>query len=384
MSFLSLFFVFQATVALLAPAPQSPPLRTSSRRYANSYGTLFPSIEADLDYMERRIIQRVSEAVSHDETRSGGVRPLLEELTSEQSRFPFRAVAVMLLGKALDPTLKDKQVSVKHCLLAEIVEMMHTSQVIHETVLDFSDGVGEGNVFHRTYGPEIGNKVSVLAGDYLLAQCSVELGNFGRVDIVETMGESLQRMVHGSLLRSRHFSEKGGSSTSSLPSFASYQEQMTLRTCALLRDACGCAAALSGHDAEGPVARSLADFGYHLSMAYQAAKDIAVYDLDTSNSGGAFMAPGFRATLPVVLAANASPEAHASLSNIFSSHSVPRTDLRAIVDRENGKDLAITFANDCATKAHKCLLAIPAISPEEHSSLERLVKTVLDRTICLS
>ena len=53
--------------------------------------------------------------------------------------------------------------------------MMATAQVIHEDVLEDFDQEEKGNVAHRMYSSELGNKVSLLAGDFLLARASVTL-----------------------------------------------------------------------------------------------------------------------------------------------------------------------------------------------------------------
>ena len=47
--------------------------------------------------------------------------------------------------------------------------------MIHDDVLEDAEHITNGNIAHRMYSANLGNKVSVLAGDFLLARCSVEL-----------------------------------------------------------------------------------------------------------------------------------------------------------------------------------------------------------------
>ena len=91
--------------------------------------------------------------------------------------------------------------SEKTLRLAEIVEMMSTAQVIHDDVLEDCDARDKGNVAHRTYSTELGNKVSLLAGDFLLARASVELAKLTNVAVVEIMGTSLENMCRGEIMQ---------------------------------------------------------------------------------------------------------------------------------------------------------------------------------------
>ena len=76
---------------------------------------------------------------------------------------------------------------------------LHDEQVIHDDVLeDDDDGKAGrssrtiGSLAHRMYNPAIGNKVSVLAGDFLLARSSVELAKLNDVRVVEVMAGALE------------------------------------------------------------------------------------------------------------------------------------------------------------------------------------------------
>merc|ERR1712124_141477 len=109
----------------------------------------------------------------------------------ERRERAFRPAVVLLVARAVESTEKGKPVSARQCLLAEIVEMMCTATIVHDSVLEDDEESMLGNVAHRTYSQNAGNKVSVLAGDFLLARCSVALAT-GRLDGRGTDGYCLR------------------------------------------------------------------------------------------------------------------------------------------------------------------------------------------------
>merc|ERR1719313_2461987 len=81
----------------------------------------------------------------------------------------FRPMLVLLIGRATNP---DFVTDVRHFKLAVISEMIHTASLIHSDVLeenaDVSDS-SQGTLVHQEVALDVGNKVCILAGDFLLA-----------------------------------------------------------------------------------------------------------------------------------------------------------------------------------------------------------------------
>ena len=75
--------------------------------------------------------------------------------------------------------------------------------MIHDDVLEDLEASENGNVAHRSYGGPLGNKVSLLAGDFLLARASVELAKLTNVAVVEIMGVSLENMCRGEIMQAQ-------------------------------------------------------------------------------------------------------------------------------------------------------------------------------------
>merc|ERR1719446_129209 len=111
------------------------------------------------------------------------------------------------MARALEPTALGevdlKRRRVKQLQLAEIVELMATAQVIHDDVLEDFEGQEAGNVAHRMYSSALGNKVSLLAGDFLLARSSVALAKLVNVQVVEIIGRSLENMCRGDIMEAQ-------------------------------------------------------------------------------------------------------------------------------------------------------------------------------------
>merc|ERR1719231_501042 len=84
----------------------------------------------------------------------------------------FRPMLVLLVGRATDP---DFVTDARHTKLAVISEMIHTASLIHADVLEEHEtDTSVGTLVHQEVALEVGNKVCILAGDFLLAKAAVE------------------------------------------------------------------------------------------------------------------------------------------------------------------------------------------------------------------
>lgn len=81
--------------------------------------------------------------------------------------------------------------------LAQIVEMIHVASLLHDDVLDESP--------LRRGAPSapamFGNKMSVLAGDFLLARASIALSRLGDNEVVELISAVIANLVEGEILQ---------------------------------------------------------------------------------------------------------------------------------------------------------------------------------------
>uniref|UniRef100_A0A7S1U6T1 Uncharacterized protein n=1 Tax=Phaeomonas parva TaxID=124430 RepID=A0A7S1U6T1_9STRA len=75
--------------------------------------------------------------------------------------------------------------------LAEITEMIHTASLFHDDVIDKADTRrGEPSV-NRVFG----NKMAILAGDFLLARASISLARLRNLEAVELLSTVIEHLV---------------------------------------------------------------------------------------------------------------------------------------------------------------------------------------------
>lgn len=237
----------------------------------------FVLVQPDLRKLKRRIKELVENNVgSSDKTKEGSTNPMLKQAAREffeRRERAWRPGVVLLMARALDAgeaeAGEDRELT-KELQLAEIVEMMSTAQVIHDDVLEDFEASENGNVAHTSYGGAMGNKVSLLAGDFLLARASVELAKLTNVAVVEIMGESLENMCRGEIMQAQARVEDKLNTTY-------YIQSVSLKTASLLAEACKCTALLRGDGRSSPNADAAFEFGINLGIAYQISNDIITF-----------------------------------------------------------------------------------------------------------
>ena len=83
--------------------------------------------------------------------------------------------------------------------IAEIAEMIHVASLLHDDVLD--DASTRRGVL--SLNASVGNKLAILAGDFLLARASVSLAALRNTQIVELLSQVLEHLVTGEIMQVR-------------------------------------------------------------------------------------------------------------------------------------------------------------------------------------
>jgi octaprenyl-diphosphate synthase len=178
-----------------------------------------------------------------------------------------------------------------HIGLATAVEFIHTATLLHDDVVDES-ALRRGN---PSANAAFGNQASVLVGDFLFSrafQLMVEcgdiavLGCLARASCVIAEGEVMQLQATGDL-------DLG---------MAGYERVIGAKTAALFMAAMEAGAKLAKMPAAAVTA--LAQYGYHLGMAFQIADDVLDYTAHQDTLGKA-LGDDFKEgkiTLPVLIA----------------------------------------------------------------------------------
>lgn len=180
--------------------------------------------------------------------------------------------------------------------LAEVTELIHVASLLHDDVIDGS-ATRRGL---RALNLEVGNKLAILAGDFLLARSSVTLASLKNVEVIELLSRVLEHLVTGEVMQMTADGD-------SLKSWDHYKKKTYLKTASLIANSSKAVAILGGH---GEATAELAyDYGKHLGLAFQYTDDV----LDFTGSGSILGKPTLGdlregiATAPVLFASEEFP-----------------------------------------------------------------------------
>ncbi len=180
--------------------------------------------------------------------------------------------ALALLAAHLHGPIVSSQRYRRLIALAAAVEMLHTSTLVHDDVID-------GALLRRgapTLNARWSQGATVLAGDYMFARAAHFAAETGNMRVIHIFSETLQVIVDGELRqlsdRNDYYQQK-----------ESYYRRIYAKTASLFQVATEAAAVLAGFP-EDQIQR-LRDYGYHLGMAFQIVDDILDFTGDERSLG---------------------------------------------------------------------------------------------------
>ena len=154
--------------------------------------------------------------------------------------------------------------------LAQIVEMIHVASLLHDDVIDKSP-LRRGAA---SAPAAFGNKLSVLAGDFLLGRTSAALSRLGESEVVELIASVIANLVEGEILqlKSVHadaLGVAGLSPTVGQENWNIYLQKTYLKTASLMAKGARAAVVLGGCK-DGEVWKEVAyAYGRNLGIAFQ-------------------------------------------------------------------------------------------------------------------
>nr|UES73138.1 farnesyl diphosphate synthase [Gymnema sylvestre]UES73139.1 geranylgeranyl diphosphate synthase [Gymnema sylvestre] len=199
--------------------------------------------------------------------------------------------------------------------IAEITEMIHVASLLHDDVLDDAEtrrGIGSLNFV-------MGNKLAVLAGDFLLSRACVALASLRNTEVVSLLATVVEHLVTGETMQMSTTSEQRCS-------MEYYLQKTYYKTASLISNSCKAIALLAGQTAE--VAMLAYDYGRNLGLAFQLIDDVLDFT-GTSTSLGKGSLSDIRhgiITAPILFAIEEFPQ------------------LRDIVDQGFGNPLNVDLA----------------------------------------
>jgi hexaprenyl-diphosphate synthase len=198
--------------------------------------------------------------------------------------------------------------------LAEITELIHTASLLHDDVIDHSGerrGAPSANL-------AFGNKMAVLAGDFLLGRASVALARLRDAEVIELLATVIANLVEGEFMQLKNTArdEKNPKWTEDTVTY--YLQKTYLKTASLISKSCRAAALLGGSD--GKTVEAAYQYGKNLGLAFQLVDDMLDYTISEKELGkpaGADLELGL-ATAPLLFAWKENHELGALVGRKFS------------------------------------------------------------------
>jgi geranylgeranyl pyrophosphate synthase len=272
--------------------------------------TLSNTIRSDLISIDHPVLNQVaSYFFGGANTSSGGkkIRPMMILLLSKAMQIHD--------APAYDQGRPDIHAATRR--LAEISELIHTASLFHDDVIDGADTRRGTPTVHKVFG----NKMAILAGDYLLARASIFLARLRNVEVVESMSTIIEHLVRGEVMQLNKATLTTTPTPSTVDSSTSFtpvhhlEQRMVYylrknfyKTASLMANSCKSAAILGGYPDD--MIHSAYCFGKHLGIAFQLVDDVLDYEGTVGSMGKPPLADlnAGLATAPVLLASHVLPE----------------------------------------------------------------------------
>ncbi|MBE9136303.1 solanesyl diphosphate synthase [Nodosilinea sp. LEGE 07088] len=319
-----------------------------------SVTSLFSPVESDLDLMTQNLKGLI-----------GARHPILsaaaEHLFGAGGK-RLRPAIVLLLSRA---TLIDQEITAKHRRLAEITEMIHTASLVHDDVVDEASLRRGVPTVHSSFG----NRIAVLAGDFLFAQASWYLANLDNLRVVKLLSQVIMDLAEGEI-------QQGLNRFDTSLSLEAYIDKSYFKTASLMANSAKAAGVLS--DVPEAIIEQLYDYGRHLGLAFQIVDDI----LDFTSSDDVLGKPACsdlrsgNLTAPVLYAM----AEHPFLTTLIEREFSEANDFKQAIDlvhSSHGIAQSRELAANHAREAAVCLEHLPPSAARQ--ALQELTSYVLRR-----
>nr|AMB19718.1 geranyl diphosphate synthase 1 [Taraxacum kok-saghyz] len=264
----------------------------------------------------------------------------------------FRPTVILLMATALNVQISkpasegvvdmfSTELRLRQQSIAEITEMIHVASLLHDDVLDDADtrrGIGSLNYV-------MGNKLAVLAGDFLLSRACITLASLKNTEVVSLIATAVEHLVTGETMQMSTSAEQRTSmdyylqktyynSAEQRTSMDYYLQKTYYKTASLISNSCKSIALLTGQTAE--VAMLAYEYGKNLGLAFQLIDDVLDFTGTSSSLGKGALSDIHHGiiTAPILYAMEEFPE------------------LRTVVDRGLDDPANVNLALEYLGKSH--------------------------------
>lgn len=295
----------------------------------------------------------------------------------------FRPTVLLLMSKALHMPIPQstadrvfcslkKELDARQQRIAEITEMIHVASLLHDDVLDDAEtrrGIGSLNLV-------MGNKLSVLAGDFLLSRACVALAKLKNTEVVSLLATVVEHLVNGETMQMTNSLEQRRS-------MEYYLQKTFYKTASLIANSCKSIALLAGQSAE--VALLAYSYGRNLGMAYQLIDDVLDFTGTSISLGKGSLSDINQniVTAPILFAMEEFPQLQEVVDRGFRNHSDVDIALEYLF-KSRGIERTRELAAEHADNAVKAIEALPESDDEDvvrsRRALVDLTRRVMTRT----
>ncbi|MEN6462724.1 MAG: polyprenyl synthetase family protein [Syntrophomonas sp.] len=298
----------------------------------------FNPIKKELKIVERSLIDNIDTDISLLDNASTH----LIKAGGKRLRPAFTLLAAKIYADSLEKVIP----------VAVALELIHMASLVHDDVIDNSN-VRRGA---ETVKSKWGNRVSIYAGDYILAKSLSLVAGYKRSDMVDVLAEASMRICEGEIIQMLScFNVDQG--------FKDYLRRIERKTALLISVSCKLGGMVS--DAPQKEIQALTKYGYYLGMAFQVTDDILDFTADEKTLGkpvGSDIRQGV-ITLPALYALK-NDSNRDELSRLLSSPELCISEADRIIEiviNSNGIDYAYDVTRRYAQKARQQLSLLPAV-----------------------
>lgn len=193
---------------------------------------------------------------------------------------------------------EDSEILPSQRRLAEITELIHTASLLHDDVIDHSQARRSAPSANIAFG----NKMAVLAGDFLLGRASVALARLRDPEVTELLATVIANLVEGEFMQLKNTARDEQNPLWTEDTVTYYLQKTYLKSASLISKSCRAAALLGQSKPE--VVEAAYVYGKNLGLAFQLVDDMLDYTVSGEELGkpaGADLELGL-ATAPLLFA----------------------------------------------------------------------------------
>ena len=350
-----------------------PMLDTVAKHYTNSEGKHIRPLIVLL--MSRATAPTPKSPRQHSLPTSSTINDPISPSAVLSDTNPSSPTTNILSNSSIDAsyTPGDSDILPSQRRLAEITELIHTASLLHDDVID--------NSVSRRSSPSanisFGNKMAVLAGDFLLGRASVALARLRDAEVIELLATVIANLVEGEFMQLKNTALDEAKPIWTEDTLSYYLQKTYLKSASLISKSCRAAALLGQNSPD--VVEAAYSYGRNLGLAFQLVDDMLDYTTSSETLGkpaGADLELGL-ATAPLLFAWKDNQQLGVLVGRKFSAEGDVEM-ARELVARSDGLEQTRALAQEYADKAAHAISKFPD-SEAKDGLVEMCVNTMKRR-----